>query len=72
MNPETRRVITEELLRSVVWAIIGLFGWGMLASWTGLLEANVFTLLTVPFFTWAILTTLMIGIRLATGAELQA
>lgn len=71
MDPETRRVITEELLRSIVWAIIGLFGWAMLASWTGLLETNVFTLLTVPFLIWAIPTTLMIGIRLATGAELK-
>jgi hypothetical protein len=71
MDRETRRVVTEELLRSIVWAGIGLFGWGILASGTALLEANVFTLLSVPFLTWAILTALMIGVRLTTGTELQ-
>jgi hypothetical protein len=71
MDLKTRRVVTEELLRSIVWAGIGLFGWGILASGTALLEANAFTLLSVPFLTWAILTALMIGVRLTTRTELQ-
>jgi hypothetical protein len=71
MELETRRVVTEELSRSIVWAGVGLVGWGILASETGVLEANVLTLLSVPFLTWAALTTTMIGFRLVTGTEIQ-
>ncbi|UOO95933.1 hypothetical protein MUK72_04305 [Halococcus dombrowskii] len=71
MDLETRRVVNEELWRSIVWAGIGLFGWGILAGETALLEANVLTLLSVPFLTWTVLTTTMIGTRIVTGTELQ-
>lgn len=72
MNAETRRIVNEELWRSVVWFAIGLFGWSLIISSTTLIEATALTALGLPVLTWAVLTVLMIGIRVATGLELKA
>ena len=67
MNPETRRVVGEECWRSVVWFGLGLFGWSLLITSTGALEASALTALGLPILTAAILGGVMVGLRLATG-----
>jgi hypothetical protein len=72
MNPETRRVVGEELWRSVVWFALGLFGWSLIITSTDVLEASALTALGLPVLTAAVLGTVMVGLRLATGLELKA
>lgn len=70
-HTEVRLILREELLRSIGWAALGLFGWAMVISSTDQLAANVWTVFGLPILTWASLTVGMIGYRLATGATLQ-
>lgn len=70
-RPQVRRVIAEELWRSVAWAGFSLFGWAIIISVSDQLAATVWTVLGVPLLTWASLTVAMIGLRLATSRELQ-
>jgi hypothetical protein len=72
MNAEVRRVATEELWRSVVWFAIGLFGWSFIIASTDVLEASALSVLGLPLLTAAVLGTVMVAIRLATGLELKA
>lgn len=71
MEANTTSIIKEELLRSIVWAGLGLAGWGLLISNSSMLEATVLNVLGLPVLTWAVLTIGMIGARLVTGMDLQ-
>ena len=70
MVPNIGRIVREELLRSIAWAGLGLFGWAILITESARLEATVLTVLGLPVLTWALVTASMIGIRFSTGAEL--
>ena len=71
MNLEQRRIVREELWRSIVWIGLGIVGWPTLVTEVAWLEQNLFTVFGLPVVTWAVLTAGMIGIRTITGAELQ-
>jgi len=71
MSYELRRILREELWRSVAWAGLGLFGWALIITSTGQLDATVWTVVGLPVLTWATLTVGMIGLRLITGSDLQ-
>ena len=71
MSNGLRRILREELWRSVVWAGLGLVGWGWIISSTGQIDATVWTVVGLPVLTWATLTIGMIGLRLITGSDLQ-
>jgi hypothetical protein len=71
MNLEHRRIVREELWRSVVWFGLGLVGWPILVDELAWLEQNLFTVFGLPVVTWAVLTAGMVGIRAVSGAELQ-
>lgn len=71
MSTEIRRIAREELLRSIVWFGLGIVGWPILISEFTWLDANVLTVFGLPLLTWAVLTTGMIGVRVATSPELQ-
>ncbi|MBZ6495527.1 hypothetical protein [Natrinema longum] len=71
MNPETRRIVTEELWRSVVWAGLGLVGWAIIVSEFAWVDGTLVTVFGLPILTWAVLTGGMIGVRLRTEGELQ-
>lgn len=70
-DPDVRRIISEELWRSVAWAGFALFGWAIIIQASASLDATVWTALGLPVLTWASLTVGMIGTRLTTGHELQ-
>ena len=70
-HPQVHEILREELLRSIGWAGLGLFGWAILVSSSSQLPAAVWTVLGLPILTWASLTVGMIGIRLITGNDLQ-
>lgn len=70
-HPRVHLILREELLRSIVWAGLGLFGWAILVSSSSQLSATVWTVVGLPILTWASLTVGMIGIRLLTGTDLQ-
>lgn len=72
MNPETRRIVEEELWRSVVWFAIGLFGWSVIITSTEAIEASALTALGLPVLTAGILFGIVVGIRMLTGLELKA
>ena len=71
MNLEQRRIVREELWRSVVWFGLGLVGWPVLVDEVAWLEQSLFTVFALPVVTWAVLTAGMVGIRTVSGAELQ-
>jgi hypothetical protein len=71
MSTEIRRIVREELLRSIVWFGLGIVGWPILISEFTWLDANVLTVFGLPLLTWAVLTTGMIGVRVSTSTELQ-
>jgi hypothetical protein len=71
VNPQQRRIVREELWRSIAWAGLGIVGWPTLVTEVAWLEPTLFTVFGLPVVTWAVLTAGMIGIRTATGAELQ-
>ncbi len=70
-HPRVHLIFREELLRSIAWAGLGLFGWAILVSSSSQLPATVWTVVGLPILTWASLTVGMIGIRLITGNDLQ-
>ena len=70
-HPQVRLILREELLRSIAWAALGLFGWAILVSSSDQLPATVWTVVGLPFLTWASLTIGVVGVRLMTGSELQ-
>ncbi|CDK39159.1 HTH domain-containing protein [Halorubrum sp. AJ67] len=70
-HPLVNRVFREELLRSIAWAAIGLFGWAILVSSSGQLPATIWTVVGLPILTWASLTVGTIGVRLMTGNNLR-
>ncbi|MDL0138610.1 hypothetical protein PNP85_03685 [Halobacterium salinarum] len=71
MKPQRRRIIREELLRSIAWIGLGIVGWPLVISEVAWLDATTLTVFGLPALTWALLTTAAIGIRVATSAELQ-
>lgn len=71
MDLEQRRIVREELWRSIVWIGLGIVGWPTLVTEVAWLEQNLFTVFGLPVVTWAVLTAGMIGIRTITDAELQ-
>jgi hypothetical protein len=71
MDPDTRAVVREELLRSIAWAALGLVGWPIAVSEFAQLDATALTVFGLPILTWMLLTGGMIAIRLRTGADLQ-
>jgi len=70
-HPRVHLIFREELLRSIAWAGLSLFGWAILVSSSDQLPATVWTVVGLPILTWASLTVGMIGIRLITGNDLQ-
>ena len=71
MKPQRRRIIREELLRSIAWVGLGIVGWPLVISEVAWLDATVLTVFGLPALTWALLTTGMIAIRVTTSTELQ-
>lgn len=71
MSNKLRRILREELWRSVAWAGLGLVGWAWIITSTGRLDATIWTAVGLPVLTWATLTVGMVGLRLITGSELQ-
>jgi hypothetical protein len=71
MDPQRRRIIREELLRSIAWIGLGIVGWPLVISETTWLDATAITVFGLPVLTWALLTTGAIGIRIVTSAALQ-
>lgn len=72
MNDTPSTIVREELLRSIAWAAAGLIGWSVIVTESARLEASLLTGLGLPLLTWAVLTAAMIGLRLATGLDLQS
>ena len=70
-HPRVHLIFREELLRSIGWAGLGLFGWAILINSSDQLPATVWTVAGLPILTWVSLTVGMIGIRLITGNNLQ-
>jgi hypothetical protein len=71
MNSQRRRIIREELLRSIAWIGLGLVGWPIVISEVAWVEPTVLTVFGLPVLTWALLTAGMIGVRTVTSKELQ-
>jgi len=70
-HPRVHLIFREELLRSIAWAGLSLFGWAILTSSSDQLSATVWTVVGLPILTWASLTSGTIGLRLITGNDLQ-
>jgi hypothetical protein len=71
MNARLDRILREELLRSVAWIGLGLVGWATVVDGLAWLDASVSTVFGLPVLTWAVLTAGTIGVRYASGADLQ-
>jgi hypothetical protein len=71
MNLQRRRIIREELLRSIAWIGLGIVGWPIVISEVAWVEPTVLTVFGLPVITWALLTASMIGVRTVTSTELQ-
>jgi len=71
MKPQLRRIIREELLRSIVWIGLGIVGWPIVISEVAWLDTTALTVFGLPALTWALLTTGAIAVRVATSTELQ-
>ncbi|WP_246989007.1 hypothetical protein [Halorientalis marina] len=71
MKSQRRRIIREELLRSIAWIGLGLVGWPIVISEVAWVEPSVLTVFGLPVLTWALLTAGMIGARTVTSTELQ-
>lgn len=70
-HPRVRSILREELLRSIAWAGLGLFGWAILVTSSAQLTATLWTVVGLPILTWATLTTGMVGFRLLFGDEFR-
>jgi hypothetical protein len=71
MKPQRRRLIREELLRSIAWIALAIVGWPLVISEIAWFDATALTVFGLPALTWALLTTSAIAVRLATSTELQ-
>ena len=71
MKPQLRRLIREELLRSIAWIGLGIVGWPILISEVAWLDTTALTVFGLPALTWALLTTGVIAVRVATSTDLQ-
>jgi FtsH-binding integral membrane protein len=71
MDSQRRRIIREELLRSIAWIGLGIVGWPILISEVAWVDATALTVFGLPVLTWALLTAGIIGVRAATAAELR-
>jgi hypothetical protein len=71
MKPQLRRIIREELLRSIAWIGLGLVGWALVISEATWLDATALTVFGLPVLTWAGLTIGMVGLRVITERDLQ-
>ncbi|MFT4921717.1 MAG: hypothetical protein ACI8XM_000922 [Haloarculaceae archaeon] len=71
MNAELRRLVREELLRSIAWIGLGIVGWPILIEEVAWLDATVLTVFGLPVLTWGVLTAGAIGIRAVTARDLQ-
>ncbi|OLZ39210.1 hypothetical protein A6E15_17535 [Natrinema saccharevitans] len=71
MKPQLRRIIREELLRSIAWIGLGIVGWPIVISEVAWLDTTALTVFGLPALTWALLTTGAIAVRVATSTELQ-
>jgi len=71
MKPQLRRIIREELLRSIAWIGLGIVGWPIVISEVAWLDTTALTVVGLPALTWALLTTGVVAVRIATSTELQ-
>lgn len=71
MKPQQRRIIREELLRSIAWIGLGIVGWPIVIAEVAWLDTTALTVFGLPVLTWAVLTVSAIGVRTATSSELQ-
>jgi hypothetical protein len=71
MKSEPRRIIREELLRSIAWLGLAIVGWPLVISEIAWLDATALTVFGLPALTWALLTTGALTVRLATSTEFQ-
>jgi hypothetical protein len=71
MQPQLRRIIREELLRSIAWFGLGLVGWPLVISEAAWLDTTALTAFGLPVLTWAALTMGMVGLRVITESDLQ-
>jgi len=71
MSSQRRRIIREELLRSIAWIGLGIVGWSIVIPEVPWLDTTVLTVFGLPVLTWALLTASLIGVRTATSTELQ-
>lgn len=70
-DPRVRSVLREELLRSIGWAALGLFGWPVLVTSSQRLAPSVWTVVALPVLTWASLTVGMVSYRLLWDSDLR-
>jgi hypothetical protein len=71
MDSQRRRIIREELLRSIAWIGLGIVGWPIVISEVAWIDATVLTVFGLPVLTWALLTAGMVAMRTATSTELR-
>lgn len=71
MKPQQRRIIREELLRSIGWIGLAIVGWPLVISEIAWVNATALTVFGLPVLTWASLTSGAIAVRFGTAAELQ-
>lgn len=71
MKPHLRRIIREELWRSIAWIGLGLVGWALVISEAAWLNATALTVFGLPVLTWAGLTIGMVGLRVISESDLQ-
>jgi hypothetical protein len=65
----SRRVLREELFRSVVWAFLALVVWVQFVTSTDHLDATAPTLVGPPVLAWAAVTGSLVAVRLTKGGE---
>lgn len=70
-HPRVRSVLREELLRSIGWAALGLFGWPVLVTSSQRLSPSLWTVVVLPVLTWASLTVGMVSYRLLWDSDLR-
>lgn len=71
MNRKTKRVVREETGRTAVWLFFSAIGWGLLVDSTPGFTLSTVELFAAIFGTAVAMSGVVVGIRLATGRELQ-
>ena len=69
VSTPSRRVLREELYRSVVWAFLALVVWAQFVTGTDYLDATVLTLAGPPVLVWAVVTGSLVAVRVTRGGE---